>query len=95
MRRVRLCISRLFGLCGFRSVEQVRQVAATVDDTLDAYRSGNDAEEDNITAHYGEARPFANFGTKLIKKRLLPDAVNLMPDLPDEGNCPLRDCLRR
>ena len=75
----------------------MREVAAAVNDTFDAhgsgYRgahgSGDNAEEDNVAAYDGQPCCFANFGTKLIEERLLSDSEDLMPDLPDEGNCPL------
>lgn len=88
--RLNLCISSSLGLCRFRNVEQLRQVAAAVNDSLDAHGSGDNAEEDNVAAHNGQPRSFANFGTKPIEERPLPDSEDLMPDLPDEGNCTLR-----
>ena len=87
-----------FGLCRFRDVEQLRQVAAAIDDALNTHRSGyngrhgcgDNSEEDNIVAQNGQPRSLANFGTNLIEERMLADFDDLLPDLPYEGNCSLR-----
>jgi hypothetical protein len=68
----------------------MRQVAAAVDDTLDANGVRNNAEENQVTADDGQPGAFANLGAKLIEEWMLPDLEDRAPDSADEQNRALR-----
>ncbi len=71
----------------------MRQIAAAIDDALDADSIGDHAEEDNIMAHDSKPGCFADLGAQLVKIRLFADFQDGMPNLPDQPNCPLRTIL--
>jgi hypothetical protein len=68
----------------------LRQIAAAVNDPLNADGAGNHAEQNDVTAHDSEAGIIPDFGSKLKQIRLLRDAKHFPPDSPNEDDSSFR-----
>ena len=65
-------------------MKKMREVAATVDDALDADGLGQHTEEDDLSPDNSQARLLADFRTKLVGQRVFGNAVELLPYFMNE-----------
>lgn len=63
------------------------QIAAAVDDALDADRIARETEQDEVSADDGKPRPFADLRAEPVEERPLGDCENLLPDLLEKRDC--------